>query len=109
MPAEQTERILPWVCGDEDGEGYSAEGHVDPVTFTFAVIFDLAENVGDAEAFDILDYKQNGYRENLAASLAEFVTGVNHVWMRPDPDHEDAWLGCEPTDEGALPWTTVTL
>jgi hypothetical protein len=107
--SDTTERVLPWVCGNEDGDGYSGPGHIDPVVFAFAVVLDLAENVGDEEALDVFGPKRNGWRQNLVGGLADFVTGVHHVWMRSHPENDELLLGCEPTDEGAEPWTTVTL
>lgn len=107
--SETAIRVLPWVQGHEDDDGYSGQGHIDPVVFAFAMILDLAECVGDEEALDVLGAKQDGWRKNLVDGLAKFVSGVRHVWLRPNPDNDEWWDSCEPTDEGAEAYTTVTL
>ena len=36
---------------------------------------------------------------------------VSHLWFRPDPERADDtyWAPCEPTDDGAEPYTEVSL
>lgn len=116
---------LPKVVEDDLGGRWWAEGHVAPEAMVLAVVLQTVVDVGPTEAIEVLAgeqtipvttaeaamtratswaEKERSCREAAAGLLAE----VRHQWMIHDDSAEVLRL-CDPTDEGAEPWTTVAI
>lgn len=103
-------RSLVEAWGEEDGDRWYAEGHVDPLAMAFSVLLVEMHCVGPKDAAEILGPQDRGpdsVHDWLAAGQ-HLIDGVCHMWAKEAEDI-DGYLPCDETDEGAEPWTELRL
>lgn len=109
---------LPEALGDEDGEHWWMQGHVAPATAVLAVVFEQMLNVDEYAAMEVLvggpDRSPRGARPGWSPADQQdnadrLVRRVKHIWVKDDPDNDERWLPAEPGEDGAEPWTEVSL
>lgn len=101
---------LPEVFEDEGGDEWWAKGHVDPASMVLAVAVTLGSYGEPEDTFgwltgDVGHVPLSTHREHVALRLQS----VQHVWLHPTGPDEERWIGCDPTAEGAEPFTMVAL
>ncbi len=118
MTATTPSRALPEALGDEDGENYFLQGHVDPALAVLAVVADLMNNASPDAARDFLLggelvlRPERGTRwdfDDQRQRSTEVLDGVVHYWAKQDPDDDERMVRCEEGDEFAEAWTQVKL
>ncbi len=103
---------IPEALGDEDGERWLVQGHVDAPLIVLAAVVEQMVNVGAAEAAELLvgvparmcSRPSPCYRDQRKHA-DRLMIAVDHVWLRWDPDDEENMLAAEPGEPGAMPFT----
>lgn len=90
-----SEQFEPYVWGDEDGENWFADAHLDH-----------AEMLIRAKAHE----EECGTLEDSQLHLASIESTVcGQFYAKSDPDDEERWLPCMPRAEGASPMTQLYM
>lgn len=117
MTDVSTPLTLPEALGDEYGDNYYLQGHVEPALAVLAVVADLMNNSSPDYARDFLlgghlMFRQDSLRwdfDKQRQRVAEVFAGVSHYWAKQDPEDDERMISCEPDDEYAEAWTRVKL
>lgn len=107
-------RELVELLGDEDGERWHAEGHIDPLAMVLSYIATEVALVGfGPDLRYTLGLGTAGPHPDPATVLAAvrtLIDGVRHLYARPIPDDPDGRYDyCPPDAPGAEPWTELHL
>ncbi|MFP5371894.1 MAG: hypothetical protein ACLGI3_14260 [Actinomycetes bacterium] len=107
------------VMEDEDGETAFAHGHVEPALMVLSAVACHMQMVGADEAMRVLvggpsrwDPAKKDWRrspEEQVEHANAVLASVRHVWLRQDPDNDEAMLPSTEGEDGAEAWTTVAL
>lgn len=107
-------RAIPPVWGEDDGETWTAVGHVDPLAMVLGVIAVECYCIGPADAIGWLiesgfdKPKGHNVERDWVNAVEHLVGCVRHIHMR-ERDGTEFVYPCEPSDPGAKPFTLLEI
>ncbi len=107
-------RSLVEAWGEDDGEGWYAEGHVDALAMALSVLVMEMNLTSPKEAAEHLltgtfSPGTIDVPQDWLTAAQHLVDSVGYLWAREDEDRGEGFFPCEQSDEGAEPWTELRL